>query len=77
MNIEKRLSKFKNLMQKSNVTGALRLLINNISNGIPPLSDETLQMLSPKHPEAQQACYKVVLQGPKRQINSIVYEDTD
>ena len=34
-------------------------------------------MLSPKHPEPQQVYHEAVLQGPKRQINSIVYEDID
>ena len=53
-------------MQKSNVNGKLRLLTNNMSKGILPLSHETLQILSLKHPEAQQAHHKVILQGPKR-----------
>ena len=33
-------------MQKGNVNGALRLLTNDMSNGILPLSNKTLQMLS-------------------------------
>ena len=61
MDIEKLLSKFKQMMQKSNVNGALRLLTNNVSNGILPLPDETLQILSLKHPEAQQAQHEAVL----------------
>ena len=67
--------KFKQLMPKSNLNVALRLLTNNMSNGIIPLSDETLQILSLKYPEAQQAYHEAKLQGPKRQIHSIVYED--
>ena len=74
MNIEKLSSKFKELMQKSNVNGVLRSLTNNMSNGILPLSDKTLQVLSLKHPEAQQTHHKVILKGPKKQIHSIVYE---
>ena len=62
-------------MQKSNVNSALHLLTNNLSNEILQLSDETLQMLTLKHPEAQQAHHKAILQGPKRQIHSIVYKD--
>ena len=34
-------------------------------------------MLSLKHPEVQQAHHKAILQGPKRQIHSTVYEDND
>ena len=64
-------------MQKNNVNGALRLLTNNMSNGIIPLSKESLQILSLKYPEAQQAHHKALLQGPKRQIHSFVYEDID
>ena len=64
-------------MQKSNVNGALRLLTNNMSNEMLPLSDETLQSLSLKHPEAQLAHHEAILEGPKRQIYSIVYEDTE
>ena len=58
MNIEKLSSKFKQLMQKSNVNGALRLLTSNMSNGVQQLSDETLQILSLTHPEAQQSDIK-------------------
>ena len=59
------------------VADALCLFNNNMSNGILPLSDKTLQILSLKHPEAQQAHHESILQGPKRQINSIVYEGND
>ena len=45
-------------MQKSNVNGALRLLTSNMSNGVQQLSDETLQILSLTHPEAQQSDIK-------------------
>ena len=75
MNMGKLSSKFKQPIQKSNVNGALRLLTNNMSNRILSLSDEILQMSSLKHPEAQQAHHEATLQGPKRQIHRIVYED--
>ena len=41
MNIEKLSLKFKQLMQRGNVNRALRLLTNNMSNGVLPLSKET------------------------------------
>ena len=75
MNIERLSSKFKQLIQKSNVNGGLRLLTNNMSNGILPLSDETLQILSLKHPKAQQPHHEAILQDPKKQMHSTVYED--
>ena len=64
-------------MQNSNVNGALRLLTNNMSNGILLLSDKTLQIPSLKHPEAQQAHHKAILQGQRNQIHSSAYEDID
>ena len=36
-----------------------------------------MQTLSLKHPEAQQAHQEATLQGPKKQIHSIVYEGID
>ena len=66
MNSEKHSYKFKQLMRKGNVNGALRLLINNMGNGILPLFDETLQMLNLKHLEAQQTHHETMLQGPKK-----------
>ena len=44
MNLQKISMKFKHLMQKGNVNGALNLLIKNMSNGILPLTDETLHL---------------------------------
>ena len=40
MNIEKISLKFKNMMSKGNVNGALKLLTENMSNGILPLNDK-------------------------------------
>ena len=40
-------------MQKFDVNGALKLLTNNMANGILPLNEETLKLIKQKHPEAQ------------------------
>ena len=40
---------FKHLMQKGNVNGALKLLKNNMSDGILPLTVESLHLLRTKH----------------------------
>ena len=77
MNIVKISSKFKDLMQKGNVNGALKLLTNNMSNGILPLTDETLQLLHAKHPESKEATPDVLLQGPIQQVHQVVYDDID
>ena len=36
-------------MQKGNANGALKILTNNMSGGILPLTDETLELLELKH----------------------------
>ena len=77
MNIGKISSKFKQLMQKGNVNGALKLLTNNISNGIFSLTEATLQLLELKHPDAREASPDVMLADPVRQIHPVVFEDID
>ena len=41
MNLQRISMKLKHLMQTENVNGALKLLVNNMSNGILPLTDKT------------------------------------
>ena len=48
MNIKKISLKFKNMVSKGNVSGVLKLLTENMSNGILPLNDKTLKMLKQK-----------------------------
>ena len=63
MNLQKISIKFKHLVQKGNANRALKLLTNNMSNGILPLTDETLHLLRTKRPEMQSAHEEVPLQG--------------
>ena len=58
--------KFKELMQKGNVNGALKLLTNEMSNGILTLTEETLSPLEIKHPDNRDASADVLLNGPIR-----------
>ena len=55
MNLQKISMKFKHLMQKGNVNGALKLLTNNMSNGILPLTDEILHLSRTRHPDMKNA----------------------
>ena len=43
---------FAKRMQKGNISSALKLLSDNMQNGILPLNDETLRMLKQKHPKS-------------------------
>ena len=69
--------KFRDLMQKGDVNGALKLLTNNMANGILPLNEETLKLIKQKHPEAQDLTPDVTLQGPLQRVHSIEYERID
>ena len=71
MNIAKISLKFKNLLSKGNVNGALKLLTENMLNGILLLTDKTLQILKQKHPKANEPASKTLLQGQTCPIHQI------
>ena len=69
--------KFKELMQKGNVNGALKLLTNERSNGILPLTEETLSQLEIKHPDNRDDSADVPLNGPIKEIYPIDFDAID
>ena len=69
--------KFSQLMRKGNVNGAIKLLSNNMQDGILPLNKETLDMIKLKHPEGKEISDDVMLNGPLQRIHSIAYESID
>ena len=75
MAIAKILMKFRILMSKGNVNGALKLLTNNMSNGILPLTDAKLQPLKPKHPDSREPPPEVLIEVSVRKSNPVVYDD--
>ena len=66
MDIKKISSKFKHLMKKGNVNGALTLFTNNTSNAILPLANKTLKLLQTKYPKTKIPNTEALLQGPKK-----------
>ena len=64
-------------MQKCEVNDALKLLTNNMADGILPLNEETLKLIKQKHSEAQDMTLDVTLQGPLLRIHYIEYERID
>ena len=60
------LKRFKELMQKGNVKGAIKLLTNNMKGGILPLDEQTMELLRTKHPEGKTANEDALLQGEIR-----------
>ena len=76
-NLQKTSMKFKHLMQRGNAEGARKLLTNDMSNGILPLTDETLHLCRTKNSEIKKAYEEVLLQGGVKQVHPVVYEAID
>ena len=75
MTIAKMSLKFKNLMSKGNVNGALNLLTDNMHSGILPLNKETQELLV--HSEPSEPSPDILIQGPTRPIHPLAYDDMD
>ena len=69
--------KFKNLMSKGNINGALKLLTDNMHSGILPLNKETLELLIQKHPEPREPSPGILTQGPTRPIHPAACDGMD
>ena len=72
MNLLKISMKFKYLIHKKNVNGTLRLLTNNMSTEVLPLTVETLHLLHTKHSEMQNAHKEVILEAPIKQVHPVM-----
>ena len=46
--------------------------MNDMSNGILPLTDGTLQLLKQKHPESKEPPSEVLIKGPIRKIYPVL-----
>ena len=57
------------------MNGVLKRLTNNMSNGILPLADNTLQLLHEKQPASKKANYEVLWSGGKP--HPVMYESID
>ena len=74
MAIAKIVLKFKNLMRKGNVNGALELLTENMHSGILPLTKEALELLVQKHPEQREPSPHILILGPTRPLHPVAYD---
>ena len=59
-------------MSKGNVNEPLKLLTNNMLNGVLPLTDATLQLLKQKYPESREPPTEVLIEGPVRKIHPVI-----
>ena len=62
-------------MQKGNVNGAIKLLTNNMQNGILPLTKETIKLLKQKHPDPSPAVEEVLLPDKPEAVHPIKFEN--
>ena len=65
------------MMEKGNVNGALKVLTNNMSNGILSLNDEMLNLLKEKYSEAQPVSEEILLKGEKPEIHPVIFDVID
>ena len=64
-------------MSNGNINGAIKLLSDNMQNGILPLNDETLKLLKQKHPDRKAPTNDASLSDTPIQIHSVRFEDID
>ena len=62
-------------MQKGNVDSAIKLITNNMQNGILPLTDTTLKLLKQRHPESAPTTKEVLLPDQPESSHQIKYEN--
>ena len=62
--------KFTREKHKGNVTNAMKLLIDNMQNGILPLNQKALNQLKQKHPQGKKSELDGLLTGTPEQVHS-------
>ena len=67
--------RFAKLMLQGKVNPAIRLLDEGSNGGILPLTEDTMQCLQQKHPRGNAKNEMMLLQGPLKKINSIIYDN--
>ena len=66
--------KFAEYMNKGNINSAIKLLSNNMENGILPLNDTTLNILKQKHPCESETDKQFLFDNIRQFIHNIKYE---
>ena len=69
--------KFTREMRKGNINSAMKLLADNMQNGILPLNDETLHQIKLKHPHGKDAHPEVLLPDISEEIHPIKFHSID
>ena len=69
--------KFTREMRKGNINSAIKLLADNMQNGILPLNDKTLHRIKQKHPHGKDAHTDVLLPDIPEEIRPIKFRQID
>ena len=69
--------KFTREMRKGNVHNAMKLLTNNMKNGVLPLNKKTLEQLKQKHPQRRDADPEIMLPDKPEEIHPIKFDPID
>ena len=69
--------KFREHMSKGNVNSAIKLLTNNMGNGILPLNEDTINLLKVKHPDGKKVREDATLQGPIQTVEDVIFDVID
>ena len=73
-NEENQIKSFRHLMSIGKISSAIRILDQTNTAGILPINDETIKLLNEKHPNAQPINDDMVLQGPIKHVDKIIFE---
>ena len=68
--------KFTCEMRKGNGHNAMKLLTNNMKNGVLPLNKKTLEQLKQKHPQRRDSDPEIMLPDKTEEIHPIKFEST-
>ena len=69
--------RFSQEMKKGNVNSAMKILTDNMKNGILPLTGQTLNQLKLKHPEGKEASQEILLRDTPEIIHPIKFQSID
>ena len=72
-----RAERFNKLMMQGNIKAAIRLLSATERGGVLPLNEETMTELKKKHPDAQPQFQQLLLHGPVKQVNPVIFDQID
>ena len=65
---------FDKLVLEGKVNAAFRLLDDDTSNGVLPLSADVIRTLRQKHPDAKPSIDTTMLHGPFNHVNEIIFD---